>query len=400
MKRNIKSIYLILILLIIFGISVGYAAINKVLSISGNSEVKQNTWDLYFDNIRITDRSVIALKEPTLENSNLSVDFSVNLDLPGDFYEFTVDVKNAGTIDAMIESIEKTPELTAEQQKYINYIVEYQDGRSIEQNQIVSKNDFVRIKVRLEYRNDITEVDLPTTYQSLDLSFTLNYIQADSNGTVIKNNGIISASGDINQVGTVVSIGTEKFYTIGVEGDNVKLLSMYNLYVGYTYNKDNDPSYSAYLSTEATGMQDSRMVGATSSLTNVDRYGVVAFATSSKHGVNYSDYSGSRIEKYVNDYKTILENRFEVSIVEARLITEEELTSEIIGCSSVNHSCNAAPDFITSTSYWTMTPSSTNPITSIKAVQSYDKNIVSIYYSIGSTGGVRPVIIIPKTYFE
>lgn len=114
-KRNSKQFYFILILILLFCVSIGYSAINRVLNISGSSEVKQNTWNLYFDNVNVRDGSVNATKVPTIGNSGLLVDFNVMLNLHGDFYEFTIDVINNGSIDAMIDSIIKTPELTTEQ---------------------------------------------------------------------------------------------------------------------------------------------------------------------------------------------------------------------------------------------------------------------------------------------
>jgi hypothetical protein len=128
------------------------------------------------------------------------------LDLPGDYYEFTVDAVNDGTIDAMIDSIIKTPELTDEQKKYFNYIIIYQGGDEIKSKQIVKSEDYVRIKVRVEYRIDITEIDLPTTTETLNLGFSLNYIQADSSvGSAIKNHGHFGVNGDINEFGTIVT---------------------------------------------------------------------------------------------------------------------------------------------------------------------------------------------------
>ena len=128
MKKSNKSLYIILILIVLFGISIGYAAISRTLSITGSSVVEKNTWNIHFENVQITDGSVVASKDATIDNGNLSVDFSLCLALPGDFYEFTVDVINNGTIDVMLDSVVKTPELTEVQAKYLNYITEYQNG--------------------------------------------------------------------------------------------------------------------------------------------------------------------------------------------------------------------------------------------------------------------------------
>ena len=191
MRNSNKNIVLIM-LMFLFCISVGYAAINRMLNITGSSEILKNTWDIYFENVQVVNGSVDATLPVIDAATKSTVNFNVVLNLPGDFYEFTVDVVNDGTIDAMIESITKTLELTEEQKKYMNYKLEYQNGEEINSKQLVEAGEFVRLKVRVEYRKDLTELDLPTTTQTLNLGFTLNYVQADYSGSLIsvKDNGI------------------------------------------------------------------------------------------------------------------------------------------------------------------------------------------------------------------
>ena len=97
MKNKKYTLFLIVLLCI----SIGYAVLNTTLNINGKSSISKNTWDVHFDNVKINDGSVEAVKIPVVENST-TVDFEVALNLPGDYYEFTVDVVNNGTIDAMI----------------------------------------------------------------------------------------------------------------------------------------------------------------------------------------------------------------------------------------------------------------------------------------------------------
>jgi hypothetical protein len=291
----------------------------------------------------------------------------------------------------MIESVEDILALTDEQKKYINYSITYLGGDEIKAKQILSHEDYVRLKVRLEYRTDITENELPSTTQNLNLEFTLNYVQADSTGSVVKNHGVIGVNGDINEIGTIVTIGTEQFYTIGTEGDNVKLLSMYNLYVGGSHDGSTWTAYGA----EATGKQDSTMLGYVSGQST--RKGATAFSSSSKKGINYSDYSGSIVEGYVNAYKEILEGEeYGIDVVEARLITKDELESEDIGCDSSNHTCNDAPSWIYSTTYWT---GSGDGDISVWIVASYGGFNLGDFYDYDNAYGVRPVIIISKSLF-
>ena len=46
------------------------------------------------------------------------------------------------------------------------------------------------IKVRIEYRNDLNNSDLPTGQVVLDLALTLEYIQSDGTGSSVKDNGV------------------------------------------------------------------------------------------------------------------------------------------------------------------------------------------------------------------
>ena len=74
--------------------------------ISNISNANDLRWDLHFENIEITEGSVTANQEATIVGTSRSqVVFDVTLNVPGDFYEFTVNAVNNGTVDAMINEI-------------------------------------------------------------------------------------------------------------------------------------------------------------------------------------------------------------------------------------------------------------------------------------------------------
>ena len=228
--------------------------------------------------------------------------------------------------------------------------------------------------------------------ETLNLGFSLNYVQSDSNGVSVKDNGteakLVSANGDINEIGTIVTIGDQQFYTIGTEGENVKLLSMYNLYVGGEYNS----SWTAYGS-EATGKQDSTMLGYVDGQSV--RKGTTVFSSDTQKGINYSDYNGSIVEGYVNAYKDFLEGEeYGIDVVEARLITNEEL--EGLGCSSSSYSCSSAPSWVYATSYWSGSASSSDIVWNIYSNGYFNDNYS---YDFHYNYGCRPVIIISKSLF-
>ena len=408
MKYKNRNLYIVFILLIVFGISIGYAVINRNLTITGNSEVKQNTWDIHFDNIQVTPGSVSS-SIPTLDNVNLSVNFNFMLNLPGDFYEFTVDVVNRGTIDAMIDSITKTPQLTETQQKYLNYIIEYQNGEQIQTNQLVENKSYVRFKVRVEYRSDINENDLPNVEEALNLGFSVKFVQADLlTSTVVEYNGILAKNGSLDDIGTIVTIGSEKFYTIGTDGENVKLLAMHNLLVGSESVLPKDEGDEVLLQEleNPTGLQNSKATGAfmdldyntqTSSYNEIV-FGVTPFSNDGQKGINYSDYSGSIVEKYVNTYKSTLEEKFNIEVVDSGLVTLADLfNSNTFACSQENHCLNSPYPWVYSTTYWLGSASDSGHVLAMTGGVGiiFPANCLN-----GSATGVRPVIVISKSYFN
>ena len=193
-SRDRKTLDMILsiVLISIFSLTIVYAALSVTLNIQGNAEVVASTWDIHLDNVKVTSGSVSGTA-PSITGGTTAT-FSTTLTTPGDFYQFTIDVVNNGTIDAMIDGITKTPTLTTAQAKYLNYIVEYENGESINTKHLVAKDSFVRLKVRVEYRKDITASDLPTTSETLNLAFTVNYIQSDGINSEVVDSGVCSHS--------------------------------------------------------------------------------------------------------------------------------------------------------------------------------------------------------------
>ena len=380
--RKVLTLGLCLVAVCVFTLTIAYAALNAVLTIQGSAQVTSADWDIHLANPKVKNGSVNN-NLPVITN-NTTASFSATLNNPGDFYEFTIDVVNSGSIDAMIENVVKTPELTAEQAKFLKYEITYQNGESITTKQLLAKETSMPIKVRVEYRNDLVASDLPTGQVQLTLGLVLDYIQSDGTGSSVKDNGVqvVSANGDINDIGTIVTIGTEQFYTIGTEGDNVKLLAMYNLYVGNSVDSDWDTTLLA----SPTGKQSELAKGWFGGAN--EWYGTTAFSN------NSSTYAGSIVEGYVNNYKTILEADYGVDVVEARLITKDELI-ETFACVELDM-CSDKYPWIYSTSYWSETARDTDYVwTVVSNGRFVDHNS----YSNDSNFGVRPVIIISKSNF-
>ncbi len=171
-----KSITYLFILILLCGLGLGYAAIKTDLSIIGTSKFINASWDVHFENIQVKEGSITPSTAATITNDT-TVTFSAQLEEPGEFYEFTVDVVNEGTMNAMIESFQVLPVLTQEQQNYFDYIVEYEDETPIANNHKLDAGDSETIRVAFIYKTLQDTSLYPTEDQDLTISVTIDYVQ-------------------------------------------------------------------------------------------------------------------------------------------------------------------------------------------------------------------------------
>lgn len=174
-QKNYKVIILILLLALIT-LSVGYALLSTNLKIQGTSEISKVTWDVHLENIQVTAGSVTA-PLPTIVGTN-TITYNVSLPHPGTFYEFTVDVKNGGTLPAKLGSLPVLSGVSVEQDVYTNYTVTYSDGTTVNANDALPAASSRTLRVRVEYDASTAPDQLPTENQTLNLSYTMNYIQS------------------------------------------------------------------------------------------------------------------------------------------------------------------------------------------------------------------------------
>ena len=257
-KRNI---YIIIAIVTILLIGLGYAFLTSNLNIIGNTNINKNTWGVEFKNVQVTSGSVEA-STPQISNKT-TVNYTVTLDKPGDYYEFTVDAVNKGSIDAMIDSVSNTG-LTTEQKKYMNYTATYTSGKEISKKQELKAGSKEKIQVRVEYKKDITAEDLPSDNQQLNLTFTIEYVQADDSAeptnqpvckratklhteTCNNNSGCTISRYNVGDTITYGSLGTTGTLTSGdafdcdVNGDGTYNSSNERFY--YVIDLDTDSNY-------------------------------------------------------------------------------------------------------------------------------------------------------------
>ena len=414
MKRNRKQNIKLLILVLFLLLGIGYAALTAELKVDGTVNVSKSTWDVHFENVQITSGSVSANPAPTTNNTDTtSMTYTINFTKPGDFYEFTVDVVNDGTIDAMVDVVSnKTYNSTGTTEialpTYLTSTTTYNDGSPISQNHKLLKETSEKIKVRVEFKKDIQASDLPSSGDTtVVFKFKGDFKQADENA---QNKTIVLPTGRTKnnlQLGDEICAKDQCFNFIRYDGEDIVMLAKYNLNVG-----DNPKGTETFL-------QDRDVIG--NDYSN-NAYGMVAFTIpeywintsdmtlKSEYGTSYptdiydSQYitapnfnnmgyetEGYSIAYYVEQYKTKLTTDYHLTIKNARLLTHNEATN-VIGCTDDNQKC-PTNSFVTNTNFWL---GSIADLCNVYFIS--NSNVFGYEYpNLVDVLGVRPVIVITKS---
>ena len=186
MRSDRKQTIIFIIILLILSMGIGYAYLTTTLSIDGISDIDSASWDVHWANVQVKSGSVSGsqvTQAPTINAAGNTVSYHINLKKPGEFYEFTVDAVNAGTIDAMIESMSTTlngGSVVGNLPNYIEINLTYADGIELYTHHLLSASTTETYKFTIRYKTDIEPNELPSTNDSLELITEIEYVQADS----------------------------------------------------------------------------------------------------------------------------------------------------------------------------------------------------------------------------
>lgn len=435
--RKTKIITILILFVVVLGVSVGFAAFSSVLTISSRATVNPSSGE-FFVKFSTNESSLVedavlpsdittglSASNAVIDNSvmptlsNLKVDFTA----PGQYVEYTFYARNEGAYTAYLNSVNFVGEKSCEGKNGASESLVRSACDSIEisvdiggnvynaqspvSNHPLAIGEGEMIVVRLSYNGNGAYVDGEMSISFPNIALVYSTIDDPSMPPILPGEKVVRLeSGDLDTPGSIVSIGNEKFYVVVNDGINVRLFAKYNLYVGNiaTGTKEvEDPETGSTVIdmvyspiTNPTGLQDSSAIGYVEGENYDMRFpfvGTVPFSDDSKKGDVPSDYSGSIIEGYVNDYRDYLES-LGVTVTEARLVTLEEL--EAFGCSSSEKSCKNAPKEVYSSSYWVGTAGNSD---APYMVLSNGGLGAIIYYWAPYYAGVRPIIEVPITEF-
>ena len=399
-----KQMYIAVIFTVALLIGVGYAFLTSNLNITGNTNIKGNSWDVHFENFTPKSGSVTATSAG-INTGGTAVNYTVTLQKPGDFYEFNVDAVNDGSIDAMISTVSNTG-LTSAQARYMTYSVAYSDGTEVAQKQALSAGSSETFKVRVEYKKDITASDLPSTEQQITLTFSVQYVQADGSAvavnhpickraTALHSNRTVGSYGNLGTKGNSMGSGdafdcdvngdgtydasTERFYYVAPLDTN----SSYAVLVYYNNVSEGTPNITATFAYEAnlsSGVSSSGPVTGKLQLPTTAQWKNVSLSSTTR---NIKDETGA-----------VKVSNFSYAGYAARFLTYQELIYACQG--SLLDNCLYFKENIFN-NYWLENISSTYT-TYTWRIMSTGLNTTNAF-EVGSNG-VRPVIEVPMSKID
>ena len=179
MKKSKKFRKMLLLVIVVLAISIGFAFLSSQLGIYGTSQIYNSRWNIHWDpdSVEVSPGSVDATDPvvSTSTNSNDTVTFSADFTLPGEYYEFTIDAQNEGTIDGELDSsgivkgiYEEDGLTTKTLPDYLEYTVTYDDDATPNTGDVLEAGTSQKYKVRLYYKTNSSEIPMDddiTTYK-------------------------------------------------------------------------------------------------------------------------------------------------------------------------------------------------------------------------------------------
>ena len=338
------------------------------------------TVDLYWKNLVNTfleGSMVYSLKQTT--------DTSVETYLVGSASTF----KNIPTSATSVSNKKIAKEITVPANKTYTYTLTIQlvNSPTVDQTADLNANFYTEFDIH-EYVYESPIKCLDSNGNEMTCPSTLEIGQRIAIGDeVFRFIRYTSTSSSLNECGG--NTGTSKACGDATNGD-IRAIAEYNLYVGHIYNSSGTKTGDIATTDPKYGKQDSTARG---HVDGADYFtGTTEFSSKNVKGTNYSSYTGSIVEDYVEEYVDYLNTTYGIT-VSGDLITYAELTG-IFSCEEYDY-CPATSNgvdtsWIYSTIYWSGSPLNTNLVWDVSSNGNFGYDI----YSNDSNIGVRPVITI------
>jgi predicted MarR family transcription regulator len=185
-KRLIQTTAIIVLAVLVVFMSIGYAAYDQTLGINGTATIQQANWDIHLENPVETSNSTVSSDEittaPTLNASGTDVTFAVTMAI-GETYEFTVDVKNAGTFDAKLADYALTVEQNGVKQTLSDNVSDYSNDnisysiKNVVAGEGLSAGSSSKKTITITATQPENSKNLPSEKITYTFNFSMYYVQ-------------------------------------------------------------------------------------------------------------------------------------------------------------------------------------------------------------------------------
>ena len=182
-RRKSKNLVIILAL-IVACLYVGYSLITSNLQVRTSLDIGKTSFDVHFENVEVDAKSIIETL-PIVSDNKTNITMNITLTQPGDSYIVNANIVNAGTLDAVLNSI-SVGGVPEEYKDYIDYkILYYFDNTEPKANDLLyaGNDEPIYITIKYNYSEESDSSILLNQEISLNLSLDIEYIPKPKEGT-------------------------------------------------------------------------------------------------------------------------------------------------------------------------------------------------------------------------
>ena len=170
------------ILTLVLVISIGYAALTTVLKINSAIGVGKVSFAIHFDNVgTLPNKATVNTEAVITDEAKKEISFDIFLEQLDDYYRFTTDIVNEGSIPGKIKSIELQG-LTDSQKRLISYNLKYTSSkRELAVGDYFGPYSTKNVTVEVIYKlaPDVEDEDLPQENMNLNGILVINFENGD-----------------------------------------------------------------------------------------------------------------------------------------------------------------------------------------------------------------------------
>ena len=187
----------VLVLVVVAVVSIAYAGFTQNLTINGQATVVASSWKVVFSDLqeKVVTGTAEEISAPTITSNDTHIgDYAVEFTTPGDSISYDFKVKNDGSFDAKVSSINlNTPSCLGSGQsastdqdnvcQNLEYKLTYKGGGQINVGDKITSGGSKDLTLTLTYKSDLTADKLPKSDVTIsNLDGTLSFQQDESAG--------------------------------------------------------------------------------------------------------------------------------------------------------------------------------------------------------------------------